>query len=66
MLLDQTASRVQGGHRLRVRQPASQMVNETIDLLLGKIDDPNSPQRRVEIKGRLIVRGSAKVPEGWR
>ena len=49
-----------------VRQPASQMVNETIDLLLGKIDDPNSPQRRVEIKGRLIVRGSAKVPEGWR
>ena len=49
-----------------VRQPASQMVTETIDLLLDKIDYPNSPQRRVEIKGRLIVRGSAKVPEGWR
>ena len=49
-----------------VRQPANRMVRETIDLLLGKIEDPNSPQRRVEIKGRLIVRGSAKVPPGWR
>ncbi len=48
-----------------VRQPANQMVRETIDLLLGKIDNPNSPKRRIEIKGRLIVRGSAKVPEGW-
>ncbi|NCW15785.1 MAG: LacI family DNA-binding transcriptional regulator [Rhodobacteraceae bacterium] len=49
-----------------VRQPANQMVRETIDLLLGKIDDPDSPQRRIKIEGQLIVRGSARVPEGWR
>ena len=49
-----------------VRQPANQMVRETIDLLLGKIDDPDSPQCRIEIEGQLIVRGSARVPEGWR
>ena len=49
-----------------VRQPANQMVRETIDLLLGKIDDPDSPQRRIKIEGQLIVRGSARVPEDWR
>ena len=49
-----------------VRQPANQMVRETIDLLLGKIDNPDSPQRRIKIEGQLIVRGSARVPEGWR
>ena len=49
-----------------VRQPANQMVRETIDLLLGKIDDPDSPQRRIKIEGPLIVRGSARVPEDWR
>ena len=48
-----------------MRQPANQMVRETIDLLLGKIDDPDSPQRRITIEGPLIVRGSARVPEGW-
>lgn len=48
-----------------VRQPANRMVAETVDILLGKIEGPDSGPRRVEIDGPLIVRGSARIPEGW-
>ena len=49
-----------------VRQSANRMVAETVDILLGKIEDPGSEPRRVEIDGPLIVRGSARIPEGWK
>lgn len=49
-----------------VRQSANRMVAETVDILLGKIEDPNSEPRRVEIDGPLIIRGSARIPEGWK
>lgn len=49
-----------------VRQSANRMVTETVDILLGKIEDPDSEPRRVEIDGPLIVRGSARIPEGWK
>ncbi len=49
-----------------VRQPANRMVAETVDILLGKIDDPTLAPRRVEIDGPLIVRGSARIPQGWK
>lgn len=48
-----------------VRQPANQMVAQTVETLLNQIDDPNAQPRRVAIDGPLIVRGSAKIPEGW-
>ena len=42
-----------------VRQPADQMVTETIKILLSKIENPDEAPQRVEIDGPLIVRGSA-------
>ena len=47
------------------RQPSNQMVEATVSLLLGQIDDPNRRSEKREISGRLIVRSSARVPEGW-
>ncbi len=49
-----------------IRQPANRMVAETVDILLRKIEDSNALPRRVEIDGPLIVRGSARIPEGWK
>ncbi|WP_264210799.1 LacI family DNA-binding transcriptional regulator [Leisingera thetidis] len=49
-----------------VRQPANRMVAETVDILLAKIEGPDAGPRRVEIDGPLIVRGSARIPEGWK
>jgi len=47
-----------------VRQPANRMVAETVDILLAKIDNIETIPRRVEIESPLIIRGSAKTPEG--
>lgn len=49
-----------------VRQPANRMVAETVDILLTKINDTSAEPRHVEIDGPLIVRGSARIPEGWK
>lgn len=49
-----------------VRQPANRMVAETVDILLAKIEDAGTPPRRIEIDGPLILRGSARLPEGTR
>ncbi|WP_171180512.1 LacI family DNA-binding transcriptional regulator [Ruegeria sp. HKCCD8929] len=49
-----------------IRQPANRMVAETVDILLSKIEEPEIGPRRVEIDGPLIVRGSARIPEGWK
>ncbi|MFY2823352.1 LacI family DNA-binding transcriptional regulator [Ruegeria sp. MALMAid1280] len=49
-----------------VRQPANRMVAKTVDILLRKIEDSDAEPRRVEIDGPLIVRGSARIPEGWK
>ena len=48
-----------------VRQPANRMVAETVDILLGHIENGEQVPRRIAIDGPLIVRGSARVPEGW-
>ncbi|MFK7753435.1 MAG: LacI family DNA-binding transcriptional regulator [Sedimentitalea sp.] len=47
-----------------VRQRANLMVRETVATLMALIETPDQP-RQVAIDGPLIVRGSAKVPEGW-
>ncbi len=49
-----------------IRQPANRMVAETVDILLSKIENPAAAPRRTEIDGPLIVRGSARIPEGWK
>ncbi|MCV6823506.1 MULTISPECIES: LacI family DNA-binding transcriptional regulator [Halocynthiibacter] len=48
-----------------VRQPANRMVSETVELLLAEIDATGQGPQKIEIDGPLIVRGSARVPEGW-
>ena len=48
-----------------VRQDADAMVAETVATLLAQIDNPATAPRRVTLDAPLIVRGSARVPEGW-
>ena len=48
-----------------LRQPSNRMVEATVDLLLDRIGSPGAAARKVAIGGPLIVRGSARVPEGW-
>jgi len=48
-----------------VRQPAGEMVTETVDLLLRMIEDEGTPPKSVEVEGKLILRRSARIPEGW-
>ncbi len=49
-----------------LRQPLNRMVEATVETLLGQIDDKRRPAQTLEIAGPLIVRGSARVPEGWK
>jgi DNA-binding LacI/PurR family transcriptional regulator len=49
-----------------IRQPVNQMVEATVSALMAHIDNPNAATpRRETIDGPLIVRGSARKPEGW-
>ena len=48
-----------------VRQPVNKMVSETIAILMARIEQGHSQLRNVELDGSLIVRGSAKIQEGW-
>ncbi len=48
-----------------VRQPVNRMVQSTIDLLLERIEAPDTPTSTIEIEGDLIIRKSARTPENW-
>ncbi|WP_298857793.1 LacI family DNA-binding transcriptional regulator [uncultured Sulfitobacter sp.] len=48
-----------------LRQPLNRMVEATVDTLLGQITDAARPSQKIEIEGPLILRGSARIPEGW-
>jgi DNA-binding LacI/PurR family transcriptional regulator len=48
-----------------MRQPAGRMVAETVDLLLRLVEDDAAPPRNIEVRGELILRGSARIPEEW-
>jgi DNA-binding LacI/PurR family transcriptional regulator len=48
-----------------VRQPANRMVAETVEILIDQIERGATDPRRIAIDGPLILRGSAKIPEGW-
>lgn len=49
-----------------VRQSANRMVAETVRILIDQIEAGSDDPHRVAIDGPLIVRGSARVPEGYR
>lgn len=48
-----------------LRQPVNRMVNTTVETLLGFIEDGDRSPRKIRIDGPLIVRDSARRPEGW-
>jgi len=48
-----------------IRQPANRMVEDTVRLLVARIETPDTPPRRVAIEGPLMLRGSARIPQGW-
>ena len=48
-----------------VRQPLNRMIEATTALLLNEISDKERLPERIEIPGELVIRGSARLPEGW-
>ncbi|WGW03450.1 LacI family DNA-binding transcriptional regulator [Tropicibacter oceani] len=48
-----------------LRQPVNRMVDATVSILLDQIETGESRPARIEIEGELILRGSARIPEGW-
>lgn len=48
-----------------IRQSAQVMVDQTVEMMLSRIKEPNAPARRLAIDAPLIIRRSARVPEGW-
>jgi DNA-binding LacI/PurR family transcriptional regulator len=47
-----------------IRQPVNRMVAATVDAILGRIDGANTPEK-IRIDGPLMVRRSARLPEGY-
>ncbi len=47
-----------------IQQPTGDMVLATVDALLSRIEDQAAPLRQT-LPGRLAIRTSARVPEGW-
>ncbi|CAN1516274.1 PurR Transcriptional regulators [Rhabdaerophilaceae bacterium] len=47
-----------------IRQPVEAMVNLTVETLLGQIEGDTEPHRHC-IDGPLVVRHSARIPEGY-
>lgn len=47
-----------------IRQPVNRMVEATVDTLLGRIEGDGTPANH-RIPGSLMIRGSARKPEGF-
>lgn len=47
------------------RQPVRRMVEATVDTLLEQIESQTAAPRQITIEGELVLRGSARIPEGW-
>lgn len=47
-----------------IRQPVNRMVAATVDAILGQIDGTATPQK-IRIDGPLMVRRSARLPQGY-
>jgi len=48
-----------------VRQRANQMVQETVRILMEQIHGNGLQSQQIAIGSPIIVRGSARIPEGW-
>ena len=48
-----------------MRQPLNRMVDATVETLLEQIAQPDRPPQTIQIEGKLVLRCSARIPEGW-
>ena len=48
-----------------LRQPTNRMVEAVVEALLAGIEDGDTRPRRVAFAGPLMIRGSARIPEGF-
>lgn len=48
-----------------LRQPSNRMVEATVKTLLDWIEEGSKDVRKIKIGGPLMIRGSARIPEGW-
>jgi len=48
-----------------VRQRANVMVEKTVSMLLHQIENQSAPSQRIAVDCPLIVRNTARIPEGW-
>jgi DNA-binding LacI/PurR family transcriptional regulator len=49
-----------------VRQRANQMVSETVSILMNQIETGAGKPKQLYIDSPLIIRGSARIPKGWK
>ena len=49
-----------------VRQDTDQLTREAVETLIGQIERRRTAPRRIAIDGPLVVRGTARKPDGWR
>ena len=47
-----------------IRQPVVPMMDESVEVLLRRVGDPEAPFVNRLIPGDLVVRGSARLPKG--
>ena len=48
-----------------IRQPLNRMVETTVDILTSQIETGIETAQNPELPGKLILRSSARIPEGW-
>jgi DNA-binding LacI/PurR family transcriptional regulator len=48
-----------------LRQPVNRMVDATVELILDQIESQQAVARKIELRGELVLRGSARIHEGW-
>jgi len=48
-----------------LRQPSNRMVEATVSTLLGWIEEGSKDVQKIKIDGPLMIRGSARIPQGW-
>ncbi|MFP7673674.1 LacI family DNA-binding transcriptional regulator [Marivita sp. S0852] len=61
---DVPMARFAGYNLTTVRQPVGRMVKATVTALLNQIESKSAKAEATEIDGPLILRGSARIPEG--
>lgn len=52
-------------HLTTIRQPVNRMVKSTVELMLRMIESGDATPEHIEIEGPLVLRSTARIPEGW-